>query len=378
MTDPKAARTESAASDDEYRALPTQPIEKQIEWVRKMRDDHVEGVKERGDILGDGTSMIVSILRSLERFREMHVVPAARSASALTGETPRTDVVVERITRKWQVELWEGERELANVARQFERELAEMMRAYKLIALAPADLMEANKKLHAQLAAGTSTEGSGPNETSCKEKVDNSFVSLHKLPDCMTGPSEACAGYEELQSRMISVQRQLIERNAELAQERASRSSSTPQDGFALADEIQKVRTKLLKEGNEAGFNAVGEVARLAFFARSSSTPSESEFAAMADQLQMAYGDLPKDRSPGPPTSIVKRLRELAAVSTSAHSRNEVIEECAKACDARAVRYRAMKTDKETPEFNEGAEENAYALELMARELRSAIGTTGK
>jgi hypothetical protein len=38
-----------------------------------------------------------------------------------------------------------------------------------------------------------------------------------------------------------------------------------------------------------------------------------SELSSLADQLEMAYGDMPKDRPPGPPTTIVQKLRELAS-----------------------------------------------------------------
>jgi hypothetical protein len=61
-----------------------------------------------------------------------------------------------------------------------------------------------------------------------------------------------------------------------------------------------------------------GQTAALVGPNRAARSATAGELAAMAEQLQMAYGDLLKDSPPGPPTSIVTRLRELSRVSASA------------------------------------------------------------
>jgi hypothetical protein len=50
-----------------------------------------------------------------------------------------------------------------------------------------------------------------------------------------------------------------------------------------------------------------------------------SELELVADLLEMAYGALPTNCPPGPPTSLVIRIREIAArmrVCPRAHVRN--------------------------------------------------------
>jgi hypothetical protein len=106
--------------------------------------------------------------------------------------------------------------------------------------------------------------------------------------------------------------------------ERAIPSSTAPHDRGALIERVAKAlcqhaypaRTldEAVAPSRQLWMRLIPE-AEIAVQAMESarSATGYSELSSLADQLEMAYGDMPKDRPPGPPTTIVQKLRELAS-----------------------------------------------------------------
>lgn len=114
-----------------------------------------------------------------------------------------------------------------------------------------------------------------------------------------------------------------------------SASSSPTSTVYGLARELERKLADALQQYERVKIERNGAIdrAQLMFDAKNnwadraraaeartsalSEIAGKSELEAIAAQLEMAYGDLPRDIPPGPPTSIVKRLREIASVPSA-------------------------------------------------------------